>query len=166
MEMPNPNEMVPSIGRLHDVFAIMKADNLLTVNAGANPPQNARFIGSGKGTQSALRMFGRLPPVYSPGAKCSRLLLGFAEFGANRCETGGEFCFEPAIDGAVVFAVDAEIVLGRDSPFVVVGVLVAFTVTKSLRAGVVLVAQMDRHGQHPPFADILASFADRDRGRV
>ena len=75
----------------------------------------------------------------------------------------GQLALKAAVDRAIVFALDAEIVLRRDGVGRVVGIFVAFAVAKTLRAGVMRVLQMTGTGSSRAFDARRADrFADGD----
>ena len=90
----------------------------------------------------------------------------FPQPGTNHLQPLGQFLFEPAIDRAIVLALDAQIILRGDAAFGVVGILVVLPLAQPLGAGVVRVAEVDRHGQQAALADVLAGLADADRRGV
>src|SRR3954471_17294666 len=85
---------------------------------------------------------------------------------SNVLQPIGEFPLEATIGGAVVGAIDAQVILRGDGIWRVVGVLVTFTVAEALGAGVMRVLQVPRHWQQSAFAHVLACFADRKVGRI
>ena len=66
----------------------------------------------------------------------------------------GQLALETAVRGAIVLALDAEIVLGGHRVGRIVGVLIAFAVAKPLSTAVVGIAEMDRHGQQAALSDL------------
>ena len=68
----------------------------------------------------------------------------------DRLQALGQLALETAVGGAVVLALDAEIVLGRYPVGVVVRVLVVGAVPQARGARVMRVAQMDGDRQHDP----------------
>src|SRR5688572_13948913 len=84
----------------------------------------------------------------------------------DRLQPLGQFRLEAAIDGPVVLALDAEIVLSRNAALCVVRILVPLAVAEALCAGIVRVAQMHGHRDDSSLADILPGLADRERGSI
>ena len=78
----------------------------------------------------------------------------------------GEIPLQPAVARLVVVLLDPKVVLRRDPIGGVVGILVALAVTEPLGAGVVLVLEMPRHGDHRLLADVTAGRGNRRRAGV
>src|SRR5262249_6899921 len=89
-----------------------------------------------------------------------RLCLGLAEPRANRFQARRKLCLESSTNGAIVFSLDAKVVLGSDRVRGVVCVLVAYPVPKPLGPGVMRILYMDGDGKHPAIADVPLSCPD------
>ncbi len=89
-----------------------------------------------------------------------------AQAGTNLDEPIGQLFFETSWRRAIVFALDAQIVLRGDGIGAVVSIFVAWSLIEPLGAGVVRIAQVSRHGQESPLAHIAARLANGHRRRI
>ena len=85
---------------------------------------------------------------------------------ANCLQSRCDLSFMPTVYGLVVFDIDTQIVLGRDSVLAIVSVFIAFAVPQLVRARIVCVFQMLGHWQNSTVLDVVFSLTDSHRRGV